>query len=93
MGVGIAKRRLPKEHMMLLALAPPRVQELSMKQVPTLTPATLAGGKLSLSALVNAFSSTRLHADSLRYPARLPSRIVVLALMAGSSSTFTVSSH
>ena len=54
----------------------------------TLTPATLAGGKLSFSALVNAFSSTRLQADSLRKEARLPRSIVVFALMAGSSSTW-----
>ena len=53
----------------------------------TLTPATLAGGKLSFSALVNAFSSTRLQADSLRKEARLPRSMVVFALMAGSSST------
>ena len=32
----------------------------------TFTPATLAGGKLSLRALVKAFSSTRLQAASLR---------------------------
>lgn len=50
-------------------------------------PATRAGGKLSLRARVKALSRTRLAAASDRWEARLPSRMVVLALMGGSSST------
>mmetsp|Transcript_8758 Transcript_8758/g.18685 ORF Transcript_8758/g.18685 Transcript_8758/m.18685 type:complete len:249 (+) Transcript_8758:775-1521(+) len=52
-----------------------------------LSPATLAGGNMSLSALVNALSSTRLQVASPRYLATLPNSTVVLARMEGSSST------
>ena len=53
----------------------------------TFRPATRAGAKESLRARVKALRSTRLQAASDRWGARLPSRIVVLALMGGSSST------
>lgn len=55
----------------------------------TLRPADRAGGKLSLSARVKALSMTRLQVASDRWGAKLPSRMVVLALMGGSSSTCT----
>ena len=60
----MGNRDCSSKHMVLFALS--RKQQISMRRVPTFTPATLAGGKLSLSALVNAFSSTRLQADSLK---------------------------
>ena len=63
-------------------------QRLRQELALTLTPAMRAGGKASRSARVKAFSSTRLHAASLRWLARLPNRMVVLALMPGSSSTY-----
>ena len=53
----------------------------------TLRPAERAGGKLSLRARVKAFSMTRLQVASERWGARLPSKMVVLALIGGSSST------
>ena len=57
------------------------------QQKSTLRPADLAGGKLSLRARVKAFSMTRLQVASDKWGARLPSRMVVLALIGGSSST------
>lgn len=53
----------------------------------TFRPAVLAGGKESFKALVKALSSTRLQVASDRCLARLPSRMVVLALIGASSST------
>lgn len=58
------------------------------QRVLTFRPATLAGGKVSLRARVNAFSMTRLQVASGRCGARLPSKMVVLALIGGSSSTY-----
>ena len=54
----------------------------------TLRPAERAGGKLSLRARVKALSMTRLQTVSDRWGARLPRRMVVLALIGASSSTF-----
>ena len=54
----------------------------------TLRPAERAGGKLSLRARVKALSMTRLQVASERCGARFPRRMVVLALIGASSSTF-----
>ncbi len=62
---------------------------MSERQAATLRPADRAGGKLSLRARVKAFSMTRLQVASDRWGARLPSRMVVLALIGGSSSTYS----
>jgi hypothetical protein len=53
----------------------------------TLSPATRAGGKVSLIARVKALSRTFLQVASLRWGASVPSRTVVFARIEGSSST------
>mmetsp|Transcript_30742 Transcript_30742/g.77046 ORF Transcript_30742/g.77046 Transcript_30742/m.77046 type:complete len:243 (-) Transcript_30742:882-1610(-) len=58
-----------------------------MVATSAIRPAMRVGGNWSRSARVKALSSTRFAVDSFRKRATFPSRMVVLARMAGSSST------